>query len=57
MNQSLFDIINSQPSDFVEEILQCEDVSALHKKLKGTRNKDRKAIIQARIENLTYLAI
>lgn len=57
MNQSLYDIINNQPSTFVDEILQCEDLVQLKQKLKRTRNQDRKAIIQARIENLTYLAV
>lgn len=57
MNQSLYDIINQQPQSFVEEILQSDDIVQLQQKLKRTRNQDQKAIIQARIENLTYLAL
>lgn len=57
MNQSLYDIINQQPDTFINEVLKCDDVEKLQNKLKHTNNKDRKAIIEARIQNLTYLAI
>lgn len=56
-NQSIEEIINNQPADFVHEIMRSENVPHLQQQLKRTRNADRKAVIEARIENLKHLMV
>lgn len=57
MNQTLHDIIQKEDQAFISEIVRSENVPFLIEKLKKTKNEDRKAIIQARIENLNHLLV
>ena len=57
MKQSLVDIINTEEADFVQEVLQCDSVEILMKKLDKADTINRQAIIQARIQNINHLVI
>lgn len=56
-NQSLHDIMANEDAKWLETITASSDVAWLLKKEKQTRSADRKAIINARIENINHLAI
>jgi hypothetical protein len=57
MKQALYDIINNETPEFIESITKCDDIALLREKLKHAKKPNRRAIILARIENLTYLAL
>lgn len=56
-NQSLHEIMQAEDPQWLNTITEASDVLVLRQKLSKTRNKNRIAIIKARIENLTYLAV
>jgi len=56
-NQALHDIIQNECLNWMQSINDCTDVGMLNSWHKLERKPNRKAIITARIENLTYLAI
>ncbi|UOB16593.1 hypothetical protein [Abyssalbus ytuae] len=54
-NRSLHDIIESLPNEFIEKIKSETDISVLTKMKKRLRNKDKIAVVEARIQNLNHL--
>lgn len=56
-NQSLYDIMQNEDQKWLKTIIESNDVAWLLKKSKQTRCVDRKAIIDARIENINYLVV
>lgn len=54
-NQSIYDIMNELPATFINRVTQCEDVGQLRKMLLKYGCYNRRAVINARIENLNYL--
>ena len=56
-NQSLHDIMINEDPKWLTTITESSDVEWLIQKEKQTRSVDRKAVINARIENLQYLAV
>ncbi len=55
MNQSLTDIINNEDPEWIKSVMQSNDLVELNKRLRSPLSLNRKAIIRARIENLTHL--
>lgn len=56
-NQSLYDIMQAEDQKWLQTILESTDVAWLNKKEARALKPGRKAIIKARIENLTYLVV
>ena len=56
-DQSLFDIMQAEDSKWLKSITDATDVEWLIKKQSRAIKPGRKAIIKARIENLTYLVL
>lgn len=53
--QSLHDIIQELPKDFIEEVMACDSVPRLREMRWETSDADKVAVIDARIANLQYL--
>jgi len=56
-NQSLYDIMCAEDQKWLKTITDSTDVAWLIVKEKRAKKPERKALIKARIENLTYLAV
>ena len=56
-NQSLYDIMQAEDQKWLKTITDSTDVAWLNKKEARAIKPGRKAIIKARIENLTYLVV
>jgi hypothetical protein len=56
-NQSLYDIMQAEDPKWLQTIIESTDVAWLNKKEARAVKPGRKAIIKARIERLTYLAV
>jgi hypothetical protein len=56
-NQSLYDIMQAEDPKWLQTIIESTDVAWLNKKEARAVKPGRKAIIKARIENLTYLVV
>lgn len=57
MKKALVDIINEEDPAFVKEVLSCDSVETLMRKLNQTENINQQAIIEARIQNINHLVI
>ena len=55
MNQALHDLIINEDVNWVSSVSECTHVPTLLNKPSKTRKASRRAIIQARIDNLNYL--
>lgn len=55
-NQSIKDLIAQEPYSWVNAVMKLERLPELVDRLARTRSENRRAIIQSRIDNISYLA-
>ncbi|WP_157681210.1 hypothetical protein [Maribacter dokdonensis] len=55
MQDSLYNIIEELPLAFIEKVKATDDVATLLRMRKNTACYNRRAVIDARIENINYL--
>lgn len=55
-NQSINDLIKAEPYSWVNAVMKLDTLPELTQRLSKTRSDNRRAIIQARIDNISYLA-
>lgn len=55
--QSLQQIIDELPQNFVNEVMSQTDTVILTKKLQHTKNRNKRVVLAARIQNINHLVI
>lgn len=56
-DQSLHNLIVNEPYSWVNAVMKLDSLEDLTARLKRTRSEARRTIIQARIDNINYLAV
>ena len=55
--QSLQQIIDELPQPFINKVMDETDTAILNKMLKNYRDKKKRVVIEARIQNINHLVI
>ncbi len=53
--QSLKEIMDQLPQEYINSIIACGDTAILNEMLKKTKCPDKRVVINARIANINYL--